>query len=941
MKAILSDGGINLDDEGLEPFRTSKQNNEKTITTSYSEEDLQIIYQVKLIKDFAIVQMFRCGTLSLKEAKKKARKLFRNLVINSRVSVKNEKKHASIVNQMGLYYHNLGNNSKAYNFFNRARLLNREDKVFAGNTVYALSTENKYKEMMAILDKTEDKDHDLIHWEAWTLKRLKRYEESIKLYDKLLKDDYSDDDFFDDYSHLLISKDKTARLKELVKVYEPESSNFNKALVAAEYAYDFDKLDLADELLQLVDLENTKGAASLKLDILIEKEQYSKAVQLADSFIKKGVRTSAIHSSKARALIYSRNFDEARKVITEIRLGNPKFNTSSLIADLNYYEGNHSNSLKPLLIQPVELPEKIKKITDSITIPNDIQSDRFVHHHIINTQFLNKRIKKTHYLKVSILNASAINDYSTLYHSTFPKASISVNKLSVTNGKVELKAPQQKFYTTNETNGIVLSESKRVHMPVTGLKKGSTLELILTESFPYTYNTFPFTNYFFTNYSETGLKAFIFSGNINEINYKKSSQIELHQSDKTMAFYKKNLQSIEGLQYPIPNEHRDYIFLGDKSITWEEENEEYYEDIKHTLKVDPKISTLAKTIFQNTDSKEAKILAAVSYINKNYVYKALEFGKHSIVPAVSANVKECLYGDCKDLSVLLCQLLKTQGIIADPVLISTDYDIIKNLPSFDQFNHMIAWVDEKYFIDCTARSLDFKNVPISLAGKTAVIIREEGPLFKKLPQITEKKNISVEGEISLDQNGARVKDKVVFENYLASYMREWWRELSKDELKLAMIDILKTISKSPHLNNFRIEGLLDSEKPLVLNIDYTLKDSVLSTANKMYRVPELWTSYFIKVRQEKNRIYPFKTNTPLNLEISRSVKNARLLNNENWQKGSTPASAEIKTHAVKGEVTQKVIYKRKNGLWGADKFQNYNELNRETVIRTQLILHKD
>ncbi len=107
----------------------------------------------------------------------------------------------------------------------------------------------------------------------------------------------------------------------------------------------------------------------------------------------------------------------------------------------------------------------------------------------------------------------------------------------------------------------------------------------------------------------------------------------------------------------------------------------------------PKVKAIASR-FANLPSEEAKIQAALHYVQGQIRYFSVSLGESSHRPASPDTVIDRLYGDCKDKTQLLIAILRELKIDAKPALISVSYQrrIDQWYPSPMAFDHVIARV---------------------------------------------------------------------------------------------------------------------------------------------------------------------------------------------------------------------------------------------------------
>lgn len=110
------------------------------------------------------------------------------------------------------------------------------------------------------------------------------------------------------------------------------------------------------------------------------------------------------------------------------------------------------------------------------------------------------------------------------------------------------------------------------------------------------------------------------------------------------------------------------------------------------------------SFWQGGPDEEARLLAALQFVQDEVRYLGLEFGPFTHQPSDPEKVFTRRFGDCKDKALLLCTILKAMGIEASPALVNTyrRHTIADRPPSPAAFNHVIVhariagrsvWVD--------------------------------------------------------------------------------------------------------------------------------------------------------------------------------------------------------------------------------------------------------
>jgi lipoprotein NlpI/transglutaminase-like putative cysteine protease len=117
---------------------------------------------------------------------------------------------------------------------------------------------------------------------------------------------------------------------------------------------------------------------------------------------------------------------------------------------------------------------------------------------------------------------------------------------------------------------------------------------------------------------------------------------------------------------------------------------------------DPEVTKLISR-FSALPTADERVSAALGWVQDEIRYFSLALGESSHRPAAPAVTLRRRWGDCKDKSVLLIQLLRGMGIPAQPVLVTTlGLGASKHMPTPTAFDHVIVRAEtngREYFLD--------------------------------------------------------------------------------------------------------------------------------------------------------------------------------------------------------------------------------------------------
>jgi len=120
----------------------------------------------------------------------------------------------------------------------------------------------------------------------------------------------------------------------------------------------------------------------------------------------------------------------------------------------------------------------------------------------------------------------------------------------------------------------------------------------------------------------------------------------------------------------------------------------------------PELQAQVDAIAKASVSPEARIIAALRFVQDEVRYLGIEMGEYSHQPTTPAKVLARRFGDCKDKALLLTTMLQALGIDAAPALVNTESGpaLDSRQPSPYAFDHVIVNVRLKnrtYWLDGT------------------------------------------------------------------------------------------------------------------------------------------------------------------------------------------------------------------------------------------------
>ncbi len=189
--------------------------------------------------------------------------------------------------------------------------------------------------------------------------------------------------------------------------------------------------------------------------------------------------------------------------------------------------------------------------------------------------------------------------------------------------------------------------------------------------------------------------------------------------------------------------------------------------------VDKVLESLVKELVKNKDSDIEKVRAIYYCVQENIKYIAFEYALGGFVPRTANTVFSRKYGDCKDNSSILKEMLKIAGLKGYLTWIGTRSIpfTYAELPTPSVDNHMImSYVSNNgkvYFLDATGRYLSLETPSSFIQGKEALIgLDKENYRIEKVPVVAANKNIYKDSiYVKLKETGLLGQGKIELDGY--------------------------------------------------------------------------------------------------------------------------------------------------------------------------------
>ncbi len=793
---------------------------------------------------------------------------------------------ANFLNDLGLWYMSGSQYVKAAECLRKGFELAETDAVILSNYLYAVGKSGQYREGLDYVTKYLDKfkaDHGVFSYLPFFQSNTGNKDDAIKNYRKLFADGYEDEYDFRDFAYLLWD---TGRKDEAIL----EVAEFKKKRpvplvirLEADLLSKKGDFDSAIGVLSAAYADNPYDGETIVAlcEAYYGSERHTEGLELC-------ARALANNAADATVLFYKGLFElglkwyaDAKASFEKSLLENPADETVRKYLDYaSGFLGEGTNTDLKKEIEPVRIPEELLAPVPASEYARYADSDMVYINRIAAMEYRKgKECRITYYSLVKLNNQKGVTEFSTFTTSYDPgNESIYVNSLEVLDesGSVLSGAKVSDFYILDDTDGEIVTGEKTVNAPLKGLVPGNFVKVTFTVSKHGKLESFPFETQRFYKYYPVVSQSLYVTGDLEGVRYKGANIDAPRKSGNSLTWTVKHTAGLREEPNMAPIESfLPHVWIGDKGDDWEALGLGYLADIRDTLVPSKGVADLAKSKVGSEKPTDRKIETLARFVQKELTYKAILFGKNEWMPKAGDEILANKYGDCKDHALLLHLLLKSAGIRSNLALVNIYGDAVADIPSLDQFNHMIVYLPDYrkgFFIDATGKSYNVSLYPpLGLAGFKALVLDEKKPSLVTIPSYSEDScRITSERSVTISGNGdAAIVEKVELAGYYGSYMRSYLERFEASERTNEMHLMLSRSGSAVNITECTIYNMEDAEKPLVITLAYAIGGHFHVVDKQIIgKVPALWEQEYLDFGKSPQRKTPFTLAFPFGMKSS-------------------------------------------------------------------------
>lgn len=790
---------------------------------------------------------------------------------------------ADILNRVGIIFENRKDYENAARYYTFAVAYDPADEIIWDNAMKNLNRQKKHKMAVQLFKRYDQKirfDNSTISWYAWHLAQSGNKPEALKKYQYLFSSGYTNAEDFKYYITLLAESGNLEAVDPAYDSYLKQQDNQALRINQAQTWYGQKQFEKALAVLEKLDKTSP--------DVILEQiynlqglERHKEALNLCDRLISGIKYPGDGYYLKGKSEYHLRWYTKAKKSFeksSEYFPGNETIN--GYLKELSGILGQGDNSIIKRKIPSIPLPEKIAERMDKPVDPEYIKGNgAYFLQYCFGYQWgADGVLKSTLRHKVRIVNSAGANNFSTYTIDFNPLyEQLYVNSLVVRDreGNVIAKGDEDSYFIIDQQNSNLKNHDQTLNMPIPQLVPGCTIEIVATKILGH-YDHFPFTERLLAG------RYPILNSMVYVLGDAEKYYLKALNGVKTETFSKgKMAYTYSPMKYRREPKQQHYklilpcVYINGRDQDWSEQGENYLKKIQKQLIITDDIKKLSLSLIDNDDAESEKIAKLYHYLQKNYKYLGIEFGSRGEIPYEASKTVNNKFGDCKDHAVLFHHLLKSAGISNYLALVNSNHPVQDDMPSRDQFDHIINYIPGKTgrFLDATDKdSATDLSAPTYLAGSQALILEPGNVRFLKIPDYNaQDTHIYINKVFRVEDKILHVNETLEMNGHYAAFMRNFLKNKNTDRQQAWVQATILSYYPSGQLEKFEVKNLMENDKPIIIDSFYSVSGRIHPLKKKlMVKTSGIWESNYLLSEPVNNRKTKFEIEIPF-LLVSHNV----------------------------------------------------------------------
>ena len=634
----------------------------------------------------------------------------------------------------------------------------------------------------------------------------------------------------------------------------------------------------------------SKELGQTLMDALVFLGRYEEARAISEETLAKDQNDYKLWTLHGKILFYSKNYRDAEKALTKaLALRADNEDAKSYLSATKAFLGKADNRTLQKPITPVEertadLKTLLRDKAKQEALEGDYPAVFHYHKEMLNAE-KGKPWVRSEEMLLEILDIRGAAIYRELTFDFLPGYDrIFLNALEVYDSTWTLKqkVSLNGAYITYATELGGGNESQTAHFPLQELAPGDFIYVQFSRTAIEAKGMIPYTDYISSKDVPVGESLFRIYADTSRFVTEEYGPLEHGELKGGKEWRIENPVVIRKEMYmPVYRDFGAGLMLTGKQ-EWSAVGEDYQNLIKHQFKQAVSVREKAFEVRGNKIGDEA-VKAIVKFVRQDIRYRDVRFGGHSLIPQTAEVTLKEHRGDCKDMALLLKEMLASIGVKSHLVAIHLTDEGFEQLPTIQQFNHMILYIPKQdkiseMWVDATDKTGNERPVPLDMEGKVALIIDEDSSRVMTTPILEDNQEhqIAIDHRLFIADDGTcEFRDSVSLQGKFGSAIRNKFFSHDMKEQEKLMEDFLASGVPDVSIGNVKIENLTEFNKPLIIVTTYASKGYFGQGGSELKgRFPNVWERSLFKLPKVTKRHHPIRMPHETTFSYSLQVKAA-------------------------------------------------------------------
>ncbi|WP_298767307.1 tetratricopeptide repeat protein [uncultured Fibrobacter sp.] len=613
---------------------------------------------------------------------------------------------------------------------------------------------------------------------------------------------------------------------------------------------------------------------STLMDALMFLGRYEEARAISEETLAKDRNDYKIWTTQGKILFYSRNYRDAEKSLTKaLALKPDNEDAKSFLSATKAFLGKADNRTLQKPINPVEertkdLKSLLRPKAKAAGIDGDFPAVIHYRKEMLQAE-KGKNWVSTEEMLMEVLDirgAAIYREFTFDFLPGFDRIYLNALEVFDSNWNLKQKANLNGAYITYATEIGGQNESQTAHFPLQELEPGDFIYLQFSRTNIENKGMIPYTDFISSKDVPVGEAAFRIYADTARFVTEEYGPLERKAISGGIEWRIENPVIVrKELYMPVYRDFGAGLMLTGKQ-EWNAVGEDYENLIRHQFKQAVSVREKAFEVRGSRIGNEA-VKAIINFVRRDIRYRDVCFGGHSLIPQTAEVTLKKHRGDCKDMALLLKEMLEAIGVKSYLTAIHLTEEGFAGLPTIQQFNHMILYIPKQdkvneMWVDATDKTGNDRPVPLDMEGKVALVIDGEQSHVVTTPILEDNQEhqISIDHRLFIGNDGtSEFRDSVTLQGKFASVMRNRFYGRDVKEQEKLMEDFLASGIPDVSIGNIRIENLSEFNKPLILIVTYASKGYFGQGGSTLKgRFPNVWERSLFKLPKVSKRHHPIR-----------------------------------------------------------------------------------